>query len=410
VPQGAPNAIGSVTELGYAIDRAVSRVSTDARDAAARDASDMAIRSQVADGRARDSAEAGPGRRARRAARPLQAKRAPGVTLESLSAGWRGAFDVAEHALDAAAGQLSGDDLAERRSRLRSERASTALLLGQIASLHEDRDAFVSLMIPRSQLKPLLGVPVDVQACVFNLDGVLIGSAAAHAAAWSETFDEFINRRVERTHGGFAPFNPRVDYVTYIHGKPRLEGVRAFLASRGIRLPEGEPGDAPELETVHGLANRKQQALMRHLEEHGITAFAGARRYLELSREVGVRTAVVSASVNTRTILHRAGLAGLIDGIVDGNTIAAEGLQAKPAPDTLLAASQEVQVDPAHVAVFETSPAGVQAARIGGFELTIGVGRGDQADHLRIAGADVIVPDLADLITRRLNGSSRQES
>jgi beta-phosphoglucomutase-like phosphatase (HAD superfamily) len=331
----------------------------------------------------------------------------PTVTLEALSAGWRGAFDVAERAVSAATHDLTSADVAERRSLLRSERAATGLLLGQIATLHGDRDAFVPLMIPRAQLKPLLGVPADIDACVFNLDGVLIGSAAAHAAAWSVTFDEFINRRVERTHGRFAPFNPRVDYASYMHGKPRLDGVRAFLASRGIRLPEGDPSDPPGLETVHGLANRKQQALLQHLDEHGVTAFAGARRYLELAHEVGVRTAVVSASANTRTILHSAGLAGLIDGIVDGNTITTEHLLPKPAPDTLLAASQGLDVDPAHAAVFETSPAGVQAARSGAFEFAVGVGRGDQAAHLRNAGADIVVPDLADLITGRLDDSVR---
>jgi HAD superfamily hydrolase (TIGR01509 family) len=241
---------------------------------------------------------------------------------------------------------------------------------------------------------------------VFNLDGVLIGSAAAHAAAWSSTFDEFINARVERTHGGFAPFNPRVDYAQYMRGRPRLEGVRAFLASRGIRLPDGAPDDPAGSETVHGLANRKKQALLHQVDEHGLTAYEGARRYLELAREVGLRSAVVSASANTRAMLHSAELTGLIDSIVDGNTIAAEGLKAKPAPDMLLAAAQQLGVDPARTAVFETSPTGVEAARGGRFEFVVGVGRGDQAAALWGSAPDAVVADLADLLQRRLPTSA----
>jgi len=335
----------------------------------------------------------------------LVAERPPTVSVESLGAHWRGAFDVADRALAAAAAQLTASDLTERRSRLKNERIATGLALQELASLRGNRDPFVSLMIPRAQLKPLLGVPADVQAFVFNLDGVLIGSAAAHAAAWSETFDAFIHARIERTHGGFAPFNPRVDYQLYMHGKPRLVGVRSFLASRGIRLPDGDPGDPPSAETVHGLANRKNQALQRHVQSHGVVAFAGAHRYLELAREVGVRTAVVSASANTRAILHSAGLTDLIDGIVDGNTMLAEHLQPKPAPDALLAASQELDIEPAHTTVFETSPAGVVAARRGAFAFVVGVGRGDQAEGLQSANANAVVADLAELLQRRLQAA-----
>jgi HAD superfamily hydrolase (TIGR01509 family) len=325
------------------------------------------------------------------------------VSLEALSASWRRALDTADRSLDAASCDLTAGDVAERRSRLRDERVATGRILEQVAALHGEHDGFVSLLIPRLQIKPMLGVPAGVEAFVFNLEGVLIGSAEAHAAAWSETFDEFIHARIERTHGHFAPFNPRVDYPLHIHGKPRLEGVRAFLASRGVRLPDGSPNDPPGAETVYGLANRKNQALLRHLQEHGVTAFAGARRYLELAREVGVRSAVVSASANTRRILYQAGLGSLIDRIVDGNVIVAEHLAMKPAPDALLAASQKLEVDPARIAVFETSPSGVAAARSGAFEYVVGVGRGDEAEGLRAAGADVVVADLADLLQRRLS-------
>jgi HAD superfamily hydrolase (TIGR01509 family) len=315
---------------------------------------------------------------------------------------------MADRALDAARGDLTAESLAARRAQLKHERAATAVALENLASLRGDSDPFVSLMIPRSQIKPLLGLAPDVVACVFELEGVLIGSATAHAAAWSETFDELIHARVERTHGAFAPFNPRVDYVRYMHGRPRLEGVRAFLASRGIRLPEGTADDPPGAETVHGLANRKKQALLSSIEEHGVTAFAGVRRYLELAREVGVRLAVISASANTGTILRRAGLAGLVDSMVDGDAIAAGGLRSKPAPDILLDACRRLGAEPGRTAVFETSPAGVAAARAAGVELVVGVDRGALAGALRDEGAGAVVPDLANLMRRprgRLAGS-----
>jgi HAD superfamily hydrolase (TIGR01509 family) len=243
-----------------------------------------------------------------------------------------------------------------------------------------------------------------VTACVFNLDGVLIGSAAVHAAAWMETFDEFILTRAERARGHFAPapFNPRTDYPAHIHGRPRLEGVRAFLASRGISLPEGRADDAPGTETVHGLANRKKVALLRRLDEHGLSAFEGARSYLELAREGGVRCAVLSASANTGTILERAGLATLVDGCVDGNTIAAEHLRPRPAPDMLLAACRQLAVEPRNAAAFETSAAGVAAARSAGFELVVGVDRGGRWKELLDRGANMVISGLDEILDRTL--------
>jgi beta-phosphoglucomutase family hydrolase len=254
----------------------------------------------------------------------------------------------------------------------------------------------------------LLGLPSAVSACVFNLDGVLIGSAALHAAAWAETFDEFILARIERTGGRFAPFNPRTDYPEYMHGKPRLEGVRAFLASRGISLPEGVNDDPPGSETVHGLASHKKEVLLRRIEERGVSAFEGSKRYLELARDAGLHCAVVSASANTDAILERAGLASLVEQRVDGNTILAERLRGKPAPDILLAACRMLGVPPQQAAAFETSSAGVAAARAGGLGLVIGVDAGGQAEALRNQGADLVVSGLAELLEQnlpsRLNG------
>jgi beta-phosphoglucomutase family hydrolase len=248
----------------------------------------------------------------------------------------------------------------------------------------------------------MLGLPEGVLACVFDLDGVLTASTELHAAAWAETFNELLARRVERTGERFAPFrpfNPATDYDAHIHGKPRLQGVHAFLASRGIRLPEGHDDDPASAETVHGLANRKNEALLSGLDRQGVEAFAGSRRYLEDAREAGVLCGVVSASANTEEILARAGLDALIQDRVDGNTIRAEKLQSKPAPDTLLAALRLLGVRPQQAAAFETTLDGISAAGAAGLGLVVAVDRaGGGRERLRAAGADVVVTDLVDLL------------
>jgi HAD superfamily hydrolase (TIGR01509 family) len=245
---------------------------------------------------------------------------------------------------------------------------------------------------------------------VFNLDGVLIGSAALHAAARTTTFDEFIWARVERTGGSFVPFDPHTEYQKYMHGKPRHEGVRTFLASRGISLPDGDSQDPPGTETVNGLANRKKEVLLRRIDEQGVSAFQGSRRYLETARAAGLHCAVVSASANTGTILECAGLAPLIEQSVDGNTIVAKRLPAKPAPDILLAACRMLGVSPQKAATFETTPAGVAAARAGGFALVIGVEPGGHAQPLRAQGADLVVTGLAEVLERNLPTPSGRPS
>ena len=317
-----------------------------------------------------------------------------------MSSGWRAALDVAEKALRAASFDLSPEEVRDRRRRLTEERARTAHVLHGLAGDKGLDDPFLSLMIPRSELKRVLGLAPGIEACVFDLEGVLIASASVHAAAWAETFDEFIWARIERTGGRFAlaPFDPRIDYPLHIHGRTRLEGVRAFLASRGISLPAGSPEDTPDAETVHGLASRKNQALLRRLDEQGVTAYEGTKRYLELVREVGVRCGVVSASANTRMILERAGLLPLIESYVDGNVIVAQDLRPEPAPDMLLAACRQLGVEPQHAAAFETSCAGVEAARACGFGLVVGIGPTAQEDALRARGADVIVAGLTGLV------------
>lgn len=308
---------------------------------------------------------------------------------------WRAAFDAAEAALRAAKQALPPDELREFAQRLASERESTAQLLRAYA---RDVPSPSFQLLPPREAQRLLGLPSEVTACVFNLDGVLIGSAAIHAEAWSKTFDRFLSRRRERAHAEFAPFDPRRDYPAHLHGKPRLDGVRDFLASRGISLPEGEADDPPGAETVNGLANEKNGVLGRLLAERELSAYDGAREYLELAHDAHMRCAVVSASAHTDAILLRAGLSHLVDARVDGTTIMTHDLRSRPAPDILLAACRELAVQPRQAAVFETTPAGIEAARAAGADLVIGVGRGDQTPKLHEAGADLVVSGLEELL------------
>ena len=328
-------------------------------------------------------------------------RRPESLGADALRVRWRLAFDAAERALSAGSLYLPRRELRAHSERLAGERQPTARLLQQLA--HDQRIAapLLHVVLSASEARRLLRLPADVAACVLNLDGVLIGSAEVHATAWAETFEDFLVRRVERTGGSFAPFSPRLDYGQHLHGRPRLEGVRSFLASRGIRLPEGEPDDPPWLETVRGLANHKRAALLRLLEREGVSAYDGAREYLETARDAGIGCAVVSASANTATILERAGLAGLVDASVDGNTIVAEALRARPQPDVLLAACGRLGEEPRHVAAFETSAPGIAAARAAGCRYVVGVGRGDVAASLRAAGADRVVSGLDELLDGR---------
>ena len=325
----------------------------------------------------------------------------PPFTVEALCGRWRTALDAAGEALRAGSESLPAAEVARRRKALAAERDAT---LGLLRALARERgaDARFLHLAPRTESRRILGLPSSIDACVFNLDGVLIPSAALHAAAWRTTFDEFIWARTDRTGGHFAPFDPSRDYATHLHGRPRLDGVRAFLASRGIRLPEGSPDDPAGAETVHGLANRKNEVLRRRLDAEGVTAYAGSLHYLLTAGEAGIRRAVVSASANTPAILERSGLSALIEERVDGTTMAQRNLRPKPAPDTLLAACDLLGIEPGRSAAFETTPAGVVAARAAGFALVVGVDQFGQAAALRGAGADQVVPGLAELLEQRV--------
>jgi beta-phosphoglucomutase family hydrolase len=244
----------------------------------------------------------------------------------------------------------------------------------------------------------VLGLPDKVHACLFDLDGVLTDTASVHTRAWTAMFDAYLRTRAERTGESFVAFDPVADYQKYVDGKPREDGVRSFLASRGIELPEGDPDDGPDAETVSGLGNRKNAAFLRTLHDDGVTVFDGSRRYLEAVAAAGLGIAVVSSSANTREVLEVTGLDKFVQQRVDGITLRDEHIAGKPAPDSYLRGAQLLKVAPGEAAVFEDALSGVQAGRSGGFGFVVGVDRVGHAEALRRSGADVVVTDLAGLL------------
>ncbi|MEA2401191.1 MAG: hypothetical protein QOK00_1594 [Thermoleophilaceae bacterium] len=241
----------------------------------------------------------------------------------------------------------------------------------------------------------MLGLPDGIRACLFDLDGVLTQTAKVHAAAWTQMFDEFLRSRP-------GPFNEFTDddYERYVDGMPRRDGVRSFLASRSIELPEGSPEDPPDRDTVAGLGNRKNELVQRLIAEHGVQVYEGSVRYVEAARDAGLRRAVVSSSANTREVLRVTGIEHLFEAVVDGVVIERDGLKGKPAPDTFIAGARAVDTEPAHAAVFEDAIAGVEAGRAGNFGFVVGVDRVGHADELLAHGADIVVSDLSELLER----------
>jgi beta-phosphoglucomutase family hydrolase len=240
-------------------------------------------------------------------------------------------------------------------------------------------------------------LPNTVRACLFDLDGVLTDTASVHARAWTEMFDQYLRRRADETGEPFRPFEP-VDYERYVDGRPRLDGTRGFLASRGIDLREGTPDDPPGSATVHGLSNQKNALVLHLLAEGGIKVFEGSVRFVRAVRAKGLRTAVVSSSANTAQVLAAAGIADLFDARIDGVVAAQRGLAGKPAPDTFLAGAEALGAAPPEAAVFEDALAGVAAGRAGGFGFVVGVDRAGQRNALLEHGADIVVEDLAELL------------
>jgi beta-phosphoglucomutase family hydrolase len=239
-----------------------------------------------------------------------------------------------------------------------------------------------------------LGLPEDIQACLFDLDGVVTRTAVVHAAAWKETFDAFLR---ERDGEDFRPFDAGADYDEYVDGRPRADGVRTFLASRGIELPEGSPDDPPDAATVNGVGNRKNALVLEKIRTEGVEAYDGTLRYIEAVRAQGLHTAIVSSSANTRDVLRSIKAEHLFEVRIDGVVAAERKLPGKPHPDTFLAAARDLGVEPSRAAVFEDALAGMDAGRSGHFGYVVGVDRTGQTDALYRHGADRVVQDLAEL-------------
>ena len=324
--------------------------------------------------------------------------------FDALIGSWRRAFETARLALEAARHDLPPAELGRRTRQLADERVETARLLESFAQERQMQRFLVRLVASSREAKGMLGLPADAVACVFNVDGILVPSAAIHAQAWKTTFDEFNGRRIERNGGSLAAFSVDVDYPRLIHGRSTVASVHEYLASRGIVLPEGARDDQPGSETVNGLANRKHRALLEVIARHGAHPFQGARLYLELMRDAAMRCAVVSGSTNVHLLLERARLTPLIDEYVDGNTATSEQLRRKPAPDMLLAACRQLGVNPERTVAFETTPDGVEAGRAGKFEMVVAVAQQREARGLKAHGADLVVTDLGELLERQLAG------
>ena len=239
----------------------------------------------------------------------------------------------------------------------------------------------------------MLGLPETIRGCLFDLDGVLTQTATVHQAAWKRTFDEFLRARDPQA----AEFSD-ADYQRYVDGKPRADGVRDFLASRSIDLPEGTPDDGPDEQTVQGVATRKNDLVQAELDEHGVTVYEGSVRYLRAVKDAGLPVAVVTASANGEKVIAAGGFADLVDARIDGVVTAREGYRGKPAPDTFLAGARALGLEPGEAVVFEDAQSGVAAGRAGDFGYVVGVDRVGQADALREHGADVVVTDLAELL------------
>ena len=235
-------------------------------------------------------------------------------------------------------------------------------------------------------------------AVLLDLDGVITDTASIHAACWKQMFDEYLQKRATQRGEAFRPFDITTDYRLYVDGKPRYDGVRDFLASRGIRLPEGSPDDSPQAETVDGLGNRKNDLVNKIIEEKGVEPYEGSVELIHQLRHRGFKIAVVTSSQNCTAVLKAAKLDGFFDAQVDGNVIHARHLAGKPAPDSYLTAAKLLGVEPARAVVIEDALSGVEAGSNGKFGLVIGVARKGNADELRRHGAHLAVNDLGELV------------
>jgi beta-phosphoglucomutase family hydrolase len=235
-------------------------------------------------------------------------------------------------------------------------------------------------------------------AVLLDLDGVITDTADLHAACWKQMFDEYLQKRATEKGEAFRPFDLATDYRLYVDGKPRFDGVRDFLTSRGIHLPEGSLDDPPQAETVGGLGNRKNDLVNKAIQEIGVEPYEGSVKFIHQLRHRGFKIAVVTSSQNCEAVLTAARLNAYFDERVDGNLIHAQQLAGKPAPDTFLIAAKLLGVEPARAVVIEDAISGVQAGSSGNFGLVIGIARKGNADELQHHGAHLVVNDLNELV------------
>jgi beta-phosphoglucomutase family hydrolase len=244
----------------------------------------------------------------------------------------------------------------------------------------------------------MLGLPDNITACLFDMDGVITQTAKVHDAAWKEMFDQFLQDWSKEHNEKFVPFDPVKDYDEYVDGKPRVEGVRSFLESRSIELPDGQDSDEPGKQTLNGLGNKKNELFNVVLKRDGVQPYEGSVRYVNAARAAGLRTAIVSSSANTVAVLQAAGITDLFEVRIDHQVAEEHHLKGKPAPDTFLEAARQLGVPAANATVYEDAQAGVAAGKAGHFGFVVGVDRVGQADQLHAHGADVVVKDLSELL------------
>lgn len=327
----------------------------------------------------------------------------PSLELDTAALRWQRALDAAGAALTAEAGTLPVAELGRRHSALAQERVAAASALVGLARTAQVHPA--PWLAPVPVTHELVGLHPEVEACIFDLDGVLSDSGILHAMAWAHVFDDFLQQHAQRAQWTFIRFDRDADYRAFLDGRPRLEGVKAFLASRGIRLPEGRPSDPVGAATAYGLARHKQEALAGRLHTRGVAALPGARRYLEATGHAGLARAVVSASASTDWMLELTGLSTLVETRVDAAAIHEEGLRSRPDPDLLLSACRRIGVRPGQAVSFTHSPSGVAAGRAAGVTV---VGIGDPPDQqvLEGLGAHRVASSLASLLAPNLLGIS----
>ena len=313
--------------------------------------------------------------------------------LNATAARWQSAFDAAARALEADRAVLPASEISRETHRLVEERRETAALLQTIAAMHH---VTPTPWLSSGPVTPYrLGLPESAEVCLFDLDGVLTDSDALHASAWAQALEPVLLAMAQEDRAAYVPFDHDADYHAYFDGRLRTEGIRLFLAGRGLRLPDA---------SIEEIARRKGELVDHGLHSRGVAALVGADRYLQAAGLGGMGRAVVSASTTASPMLEAAGLAELIDARVDASTMRALDLRSRPAPDLLLTACAELGARPEHAVSLTHSGAGVIAANSIGMQV-VGVASGAEADALRAYGADTVVPALESLLDRSLRAT-----